>query len=134
MPRSKRSSATPDAAPGRAGEDIAAACLLKAGLSIRAQRYRNEIGEVDIIAEEGEALVFVEVKSRTEGTAGGEPWEKVTPSKLRKICRAGQAYAESEGLAHRPLRVDVVGVWFENERQRVVHYRDVTRFASPPRR
>lgn len=116
------------------GEKIAAGFLESAGLVIRDRRAKTRLGEIDIVAEDGETLVLAEVKSRTAGTAGGEAWEKVTPSKLRRICRVGEMYANSEGLGERPMRVDVIAISFEPDGHTVTHYKDVTRFTHPPRR
>lgn len=118
---------------GRGGEDIAASWLEAHGLKIRARGYRNHHGEIDIIAEEGETVVFVEVKRRDAGGPGGEPWEKVDARKLSRICRVGQIYAVDEKLVDRPLRVDVVGIETTGGEAAVTHYRDVTRFKSRPR-
>ncbi len=118
---------------GPKGEDIAAEYLLRRGLSIRERGRRDRLGEIDIIAEDGETLVFVEVKARTAGTPGGEPWEKITPSKLRRICRIGESYAQAMGLDDRPMRIDVVGITFDGDQAETAHYKDVTRFMPPPR-
>lgn len=55
---------------GKAGEDIAANYLEREGLKILERNYRFERGEIDIIAEEGDELVFVEVKARRSTTFG----------------------------------------------------------------
>jgi len=118
---------------GRRGEEIAADYLLKHGYAIRERGRRDRLGEIDIIAEHDGSLVFVEVKTRTGDTPGGEPWEKITPSKLRRICRIGETYAAAVGLADRPLRVDVIGVTIDGDHVTTMHYEDVTRFMSAPK-
>ncbi len=111
---------------------MAAEHLIDAGMAILERRYRNRFGEVDIVAEDGKTLVFVEVKSRTSGTAGGEPWEKVNPSKLRRICRVGEIYANERRMTDRPMRVDMIGVTWDGDDVSLTHYQDVTRFTEPP--
>ncbi|MEW6368606.1 MAG: YraN family protein [Acidobacteriota bacterium] len=123
--------ATNEARGGR-GEDLAAERLVDLGMTILDRRYRNKFGEVDIVAEDGETLVFVEVKSRTSGTTGGEPWEKVNPSKLRRICRVGEIYASERRMTDRPMRVDMIGITCDGDNVSITHYQDVTRFTEPP--
>jgi putative endonuclease len=71
--------------------------------------YRCSAGEIDIVAEEGGDIVFVEVKTR-RGDAYGLPEEAVTPAKQRKLIAAAQTYLEANGCAYAPWRVDVVAV------------------------
>jgi putative endonuclease len=94
---------------GAAGERLAAARLQAAGYVIRAMNYRCAVGEVDIIAEEGGDIVFVEVKTR-RGVAFGLPEEAVTPAKQRKLIAAAQTYLEEAETPEASWRIDVVGV------------------------
>jgi len=67
MPRARNSDQNPPAAPepgrGRKGEDLAAQTLEQAGMRIIARNFRSSCGEVDIIALDGETVVFAEVKT-----------------------------------------------------------------------
>ncbi|MEC4840811.1 YraN family protein [Mycobacteroides chelonae] len=82
---------------GSRGEDLAADYLSKDGFTVLDRNWRCRYGELDIIAADGEVLVFVEVKTRT-GRAFGTPAEAVTHTKLRRLrrhwlgyrCRAGR--------------------------------------------
>lgn len=94
---------------GAAGERLAAERLRAAGYVIRAMNYRCAAGEVDIIAEEGGDVVFVEVKTR-RGVAFGLPEEAVTPGKQRKLIAAAQTYLEEAETPEASWRIDVVGV------------------------
>jgi putative endonuclease len=94
---------------GAAGERLAAEQLQRSGYLIRAMNYHCRAGEVDIVAEEGGDIVFVEVKTR-RGTAYGLPEEAVTPAKQRKLVSAAQTYLAAHEQLERAWRVDVVAI------------------------
>ncbi len=94
---------------GRAGEDAAAAFLLARGYRIIVRNYRRRFGEIDIIAEDGAVLVFVEVKSR-QSNRFGSPFEAVDRRKQRQISRVALDYITRYGKENRPARFDVVAV------------------------
>ncbi|MDR1976141.1 MAG: YraN family protein [Campylobacteraceae bacterium] len=75
--------------PGREAEETAARFLEKASLKIIARNYHSRFGEIDIIAEDENALHFVEVKA----TSGNyDPLERITPSKMAKIAKTIEYY------------------------------------------
>lgn len=95
---------------GRYGEDLAAAHLTAAGMELLARNWRCREGELDIVALDGDAVVFVEVKTRSSN-AFGAPAEAVGPVKARRIRGLACRWL----LDHRPvgahdLRFDVVSV------------------------
>ena len=94
---------------GHYGEDIAAAYLRQKGYSIVERNYRKRIGELDIIAEDGEVVVFVEVKTR-RSTRFGSPFEAVDSRKQKKMSRIALEYLNSRKLLNRAARFDVVAV------------------------
>ena len=94
---------------GRQGEDLAAAHLAENGYRILERNYRSVFGEIDIVAEEGDTLVFVEVKSR-RSEAYGDPQLAVGPKKQRKISRVAMSYLSEKGWNRRPARFDIVAV------------------------
>jgi putative endonuclease len=95
---------------GQDGEELAAQHLIAQGMEVLARNWRCREGELDIVARDGDALVFVEVKARS-GTAFGEPAEAVGRVKGRRIhvlaCR-WLAEHRPEGAAE--LRFDVISV------------------------
>jgi putative endonuclease len=97
---------------GKTGEDLACAELEKRGYVIVARRYRRRRGEIDIIARQGDTMVFVEVKAR-EGHEFGEAAEAVTALKRRRIARLALDYVTRRHLSHCPCRFDVVSIHFE---------------------
>ena len=94
---------------GKQGEDLAAAHLAENGYRILERNYRSVFGEIDIVAEEGDTLVFVEVKSR-RAEAYGDPQLAVGPKKQRKISRVAMSYLSEKGWNRRPARFDIVAV------------------------
>ncbi len=94
---------------GKQGEDLAAAHLAENGYRILERNYRSVFGEIDIVAEEGDTLVFVEVKSR-RSEAYGDPQLAVGSKKQRKISRVAMSYLSEKGWNRRPARFDIVAV------------------------
>lgn len=94
---------------GKLGEDLAAKQLRHQGYAILARRYRTRYGEIDIVAQDGDTVVFVEVKARrTErfGTAA----ESITPWKQRRIAAMALDYLAWSGRLDCPCRFDVVAI------------------------
>ena len=92
---------------GRTTEALAALLLEKRGYRILCLNWRSRWGEVDIVAEHGDCLVFVEVKARAS-TGHGRPAEAVTRQKQRKILRAAGLYTILNHAEDRNIRFDVV--------------------------
>jgi putative endonuclease len=91
---------------GRHAEDIAATFLQQQGLALVARNYQCRFGEIDLIARDGDALVFVEVRLRA-GNAFGGAAESITASKRDKLLRTARHYLS--GLARAPAcRFDAV--------------------------
>ncbi|MBM3261157.1 YraN family protein [Candidatus Kaiserbacteria bacterium] len=103
---------------GRIGEDIAAKFLERKGFKILARNYRKPWGEIDIIAEKGGVVRFVEVKSVTRENisyvtherSDYRPEEQIHPLKLRKIARTAEIYMNEREDA-REYQIDAVGVF-----------------------
>ena len=83
--------------------------LIARGYAILATRYRTDLGEIDIVAQDGETLVFVEVRARASGEFGSAA-ESVTPAKQRQVTRVAVDYLARHHITNRPLRFDVVAV------------------------
>ena len=108
---------------GKLGEDLAVAHLRQLGFEILETNWRHRRLEVDIIAKDGDLLVFVEVKTRSYDYFG-KPEEFVTPAKERRLAQAAAAYMEQFGHDW-AMRFDVVAVLKEkNGGFAVEHIRD----------
>ena len=116
------SSAARSAGPrrGDAGEDLACGHLRSRGMKILARNYRSRSGEIDIVADDGGTLVFVEVKERSSESHGSAV-EAVTPAKRRKVVRAARAYAAAHGLSDSLVRFDVLAIDWGPDGPRVRH-------------
>lgn len=91
---------------GDAAEDRAAAFLAAKGYRIVERNFRAKVGELDIVAKDGDTIVFVEVRRRSS-VSFGLPQETVVFAKRRKLIRAAQVYAQARGLDC-PMRFDVI--------------------------
>ncbi len=95
---------------GEYGEELACQELVRQGYSILARRYRTRLGEIDIVAREGDTLVFVEVKTRTD-VRHGSPLAAVSWDKQRRLTRMALDYLARSRTGGAPCRFDVVGVY-----------------------
>ena len=111
------------AARGREAEALAAAWLAERGFEIVDRNHRCQRGEVDLVCREGEALTFVEVRSRTSEAQGG-PEETVGPRKARRVVLAATDWALRNGGLDRTIRFHVVAVTFGAAAPRVELFRD----------
>ena len=109
----------PPPALGGHGERIAAAYLTDAGLRILDRNWRCRDGELDLVAREGHALVFCEVKTR-RATGFGHPVEAVTPDKQRRLRVLAQRWLAAHDEHAPDLRFDVVGVLVRPSRPALV--------------
>ncbi|HEY7500885.1 MAG TPA: YraN family protein [Vicinamibacterales bacterium] len=94
---------------GKTGEDLAAAELERLGYAILARRYRTRYGEIDIVARDGETLVFVEVKARTGGEFG-IALDAITAQKRRRVVLMATDYLARHDLDQVACRFDVVAI------------------------
>ena len=94
---------------GRWGEKEAAKFLRHLGYDVLEKNFVCPAGEIDIVAREGDELVFVEVKTRTEADFGG-PLAAVNATKRRKLALVASSYLARRRAGELPCRFDVVGV------------------------
>ena len=97
------------AALGSYGERVAVRALTDAGLQVLDRNWRCRDGELDVVARDGDALVFCEVKART-GTGFGHPVEAVTRAKRRRLRLLARAWLAAHDQHAPDLRFDVVAV------------------------
>jgi putative endonuclease len=92
-------------------------------MSIVERNYRCKGGEIDIVARDGETVVFVEVKERG-GSSHGAAVEAVTREKRRRLLRAARLYTATHGLTESNLRFDVVSIDRDPSGPRIRHDAD----------
>lgn len=88
---------------------LAEGVLRQAGYRILERNYRNRLGEIDIVAQDGESLVFVEVKTR-RSTRFGSAKLAVTAAKQQKLSVVALAYLKAAGKTAVKARFDVVAI------------------------
>jgi putative endonuclease len=114
---------------GDLGERIAAAHLESKGYRIIDRNFDAREGELDLVAVDGDEVVFVEVRTR-KGSAAGQAERSVNPRKSAKVIRAARRYVDSHpDLDDHPLRIDVIAVELtrDGKLQHVEHYEDALR-------
>lgn len=133
--RARRRQETPTFASGRRGEDLAHRYLQRKGYLVVARNFRTRTGsaEVDIVARKGEAVVFIEVKSR-ETDDFGSPGIAVDEEKQLHIMKAANEYLRRSGIKEEQARFDIITiVMFPKPQQKKARERAVVRirFAIP---
>jgi len=96
-------------AVGAYGERVAVRHLEAGGMVVLDRNWRCRDGEIDIIARDGDALVFCEVKTRS-GSGFGSPAEAVVPAKARRLRKLALLWLADSGVHPPELRFDVVAV------------------------
>lgn len=94
---------------GNAGEQIAAKHLSQIGYQLLDQNYSTRYGEIDLIALDGDVIVFVEVKTRTSDTFGA-PEESITATKIEKIQNTALIWLRDHPESPEDWRIDVIAV------------------------
>jgi putative endonuclease len=106
-------------AKGTEYENIAADYLLAQGYQILERNYRNPCGELDIIAEKGGVIAYIEIKYRSSNRYGN-PLEAVDVKKQRRISKAAAWHYAKYGAGERkPCRFDVIGIYGDGRIQHI---------------
>lgn len=108
---------------GKIGEDIAIQYLRSLGYQIRTTNFRCKLGEIDIIAEDKNIVVFIEVRARTS-EAFGPAYNSVTYPKQQQVKRVALYYISKNNLVNTQFRFDVIGIQLpgrRDEKPRIDH-------------
>jgi len=105
---------------GSTGERAAEAYLNSLGYTLLARNYRCPHGEADLVARDGDCLVFVEVRTR-RSRAFGAPEESITPAKAARLIATAQTYLQERRLDHSPWRIDLVAVEVRGRESTIRH-------------
>lgn len=109
---------------GRIGEELAARYLESLGYTIVERNFVATQGEIDIIAKDGEELVFIEVKTRTS-IQFGRPSEAVDEPKQKHLISTAKYYLYSKHLENEFVRIDVIEVYLRENKCRINHLKQV---------
>jgi putative endonuclease len=100
---------------GAAGEQLAGEHLVRRGYQILERNYRTRWGELDLVAYDGQALVFCEVKTRRSGGQKGSPFEALSSAKQAQVRKMASRWLHER--RERPhvavIRFDAIGVVFD---------------------
>ena len=99
---------------GDFGEQLAADHLLKNGYTILARNYRTPYGELDIVAQYGDTVIFIEVKTRSSARRG-TGFEAITPKKQATLLRCAEHYAAEHSLDCE-MRIDAIEIMLDTKR------------------
>jgi len=109
---------------GNRGERLAASYLRRLGYKIIARGAIGKLGELDLVALDGQTIVFVEVKTR-QSADHGHPAQAVDDQKQRRLTRAALGYLRRHGLLEHPARFDVVAItWPDSDQPQVEHIKN----------
>jgi putative endonuclease len=108
---------------GRRGEKLAERYLRRRGYRIVARNFRAAGAEIDLVAMDGDTVVFVEVKTR-RAVGAGAPEDSVTEHKQRQLRRAAEIFSARYRAHDRPMRFDVIAIAGEGRAARVELLRD----------
>ena len=105
------------------GERLAAEHLTAKGYRIRERNFRTAAGEIDIVAEAGGVLAFVEVRCR-RGSSMGTAAESLSPAKQRRMVEMAEAYGQARENLPEQWRIDLIAIDFKSDGRlaSVVHY------------
>ncbi len=106
---------------GKFGENLAVEYLKEKGFNIIKRNFHfGKTGEIDIIAEKDNELVFVEVKYRTERSYG-DPLDSLTPKKVNTLRRTAEGYLYVNKIYDKPCRFDIIIINKTREENRIQH-------------
>lgn len=109
---------------GRYGEDRAHDFLIDLGYQIIERNWRCSLGEVDLIARDGQRIVFVEVKTR-RGDGSGHPFEAVTATKLSRMRKLAAEWCAENRATGVAVRLDAISVLVRHGRVYIEHLKQV---------
>jgi putative endonuclease len=105
---------------GNRGEELAATYLEEKGYLVLQRNYRSGAGEIDIVAQDGDCLVFVEVRARSTKEYG-TPEESITLSKAQRLIEVAQGYLQERGESAGGWRIDLVAIQWRGDLYRLDH-------------
>jgi putative endonuclease len=115
---------------GKWGEDMALKKVKKLGYRCLARNYRCPLGEVDLIARDGDSLVFIEIKTR-RGRSLEYAKEAVNQRKRRQLSKVALNYMKSNGFTDVRARFDVVVINLNREQQEIEVIRNAFELTYP---
>lgn len=119
---------SPNQKLGFLGEQLAKKHLLNKGYQFLQQNFNSKFGEIDLIFQDKQVLVFVEVKTRV-GDKYGPPEEAITSFKIHHLVKASQYFQLKNPSLPESCRIDIIAVQFDeitHKLQSINHYENIT--------
>lgn len=110
---------------GKKGEDIACDYLINKGHKILERNYRTKFGEIDIISEYKNKIVFIEVKTR-KSLKFGIPELAVDKRKLMKIIKTATYYSKVNAIPWEKIRIDVISIEIRDDKPVIRHHENIS--------
>jgi putative endonuclease len=115
---------------GDLGEALAADFLRRLGYAIIETKYEfRDVGEIDIVARDGDVLVFCEVKTRTNDRYG-EPEYAITRRKQRQVRSLAKGYLYEHEIDEQEVRFDVVAIMYEGHCPKIDYFKNAFDFVN----
>ena len=111
---------------GNEAEELACQYLIEHGWEILERNYYAGHAEVDIIAKEGDIIVFIEVKMRSTSHFGS-PIEHVDEAKVQRVFEAAECWVQENNFPNSPLRFDVIGILSKKSGSELTLFKDAFR-------
>lgn len=108
---------------GRMGEQAATDYLISLGWYVLARNWHGAHGELDVIAQDGETIVFVEVKAR-RGATLDDAFARVNRRKQQSLALTAEEYLDATGQTDAAWRIDVIAVRFSSGPPEIAHVPD----------
>ena len=115
---------------GKKGEEAAEKFLIQKGYQVLQRNYRRYRGEIDLIAQDGDCLVFVEVKSGASDKFGS-PIHKVDLRKQRQLGKIAMAYYQEHDLFDKDCRFDIIIVFYSGNQTTIDHIENAFWLENP---
>lgn len=109
---------------GKLGEDISVKFLIYKGYRILDRNFHSNCGEIDIVAKNGEYIIFIEVKTRSS-ILFGTPIEAVNREKQKRIYMTAKYYLYKKKLANSFIRFDVIEIYILEKSIRINHIKQI---------
>lgn len=103
---------------GKQGEDLALKKIRRLGYQCICRNYRCPLGEIDLVAKDGDTLVFLEIKTR-KGRSLGYAKEAVDARKRRQLSKVALAYMKSNDCCEAKSRFDVVAISIHGDKKEI---------------
>jgi len=112
---------------GKNGEKLAENFLIKKGFKILQKNFCIRGGEIDIIAQEKETIIFIEVKTR-KSKIFGEVIEQISKRQKNKIIKTAMNYLNLNNLSNCHWRIDVITIFYQTKNYQINHFKNAIAF------